>query len=186
MAVRCKFKNIFFMGVDDHGVVKGVCAGVSAVIQVDMPVDKKAGLKLVQQVIEYFKPGMGQVVAVVDAVSGRMGQQDIKASPAQKGEPHVQYAAQHLKLGILMLAGLVAHGTAQSHDTDAVVYIDFVFNTDTAVRGSLFIPFVVIAVNVQNWRMGKGRQERQILWFEIAAGEDQVDPLQPAFIKVIP
>ena len=180
-------KDIFLVCVDDlRPVVDGKTRKISSVIHVNMTMDKIGRPIPVQQGTERFKPSVGHIVAVVETVGGRVGQEDIESSVILQPPPELPYPPAHLGLGILMFPRLIPHGTSKPQYPDPFVYVDPVFDTDTPVGRRLLVAVVMISVHIQNRSVRKGSKKRQILRFQIPTGEDQVDPLQHAFVKIIP
>ena len=89
-------KGIAFIGVDDLGVpVGGQPWDVLAVGHVNVSVDKVAGLVFVHQAVEGVEAGVTQVLAVVEAQSGGVGEQDVKPALAEQVQPASAYPPVH-------------------------------------------------------------------------------------------
>ena len=67
---------------------------------------------------------------------------------------------------------LVAHTAPQAQDADALVGVQLVLHADAALRGHIGVPVVVVAVDIEHRRVGKGDNKGQIPGVQIAAGED--------------
>ena len=142
--------------------------------------DEPPGLPLVQKGVEALKAAVGQVLAVVQAPGGGVGQQDVHpAHPphlaAQPGDPPA-----HGLLGVLVRAlAVVAHRATQTHHPQALPDIDAVVHADAAARLLPGILLVVVAVHIEDGRGGEIGQKFQIGAGQVPAGKDQVDPFQP-------
>ena len=81
-------KGVALIGVDDLGVAVGGQPGdVLSVVEMDVSVDKVAGLVLIHQAVEGVEAGVAQVVAVVKAVGGGVGEENVEPAPAQQLQP---------------------------------------------------------------------------------------------------
>ena len=135
--------------------------------------DKVAGLVFVHQAVEGVEAGVTQVFAVVQPQGGGVGEQDIEPALAEQVQPASAHPAVHLPLGVLMAAVLlVAHTAPQAQDADALVGVQLVLHADAALRGHIGVPVVVVAVDIEHRRVGKGDNKGQIPGVQIAAGED--------------
>ena len=59
-----------------------------------------------------------------------------------------EYSVPHLPLRILILPGLISHGTAESHDADTLMNINFIVNADAAFRWNPFIFIVMVSMDI--------------------------------------
>ena len=78
-----------------------------------MPVNKIGRFVFVQQGAECLKSSVGQIFTVIKLVGGRVSQQYVKPLPVFQFPPELPHPPAHLRLGILMSAGLIAHGSAK-------------------------------------------------------------------------
>ena len=111
------------------------------------------------QLIKSRKPHMRQIRSVVKAKSRRVRNQYVKSPVYRDFGPQPGRPPVHLRLCILMRPVLVAHGAAQAHDADPLMGVNRIFNADAAVGRRLCIAAVVIAVHIENRRMGEGGQK---------------------------
>ena len=114
------------------------------------------------------------------------GQKNIEASaffqlPAQLSNP-----ALHLLLRILIRSRFVADTAAEPKDTDPIVIINLILHADTAAGTPLSMRAVMISVDMQNIRPRIHAQIFQIVRFEIARREYQVNAAQIVPVEVIP
>ena len=153
-----------------------------------MAVHEPPGLVLFQQVVEAVKPLVGLVEAVVQAACRGMGQQQVDAARAVGLEPELPHPAAHLPLGVLVgiLVPVVADAAAQPHDAQPFPDVDLIVHADAAARLAVAVAAVMVAVHIQDRGRGKIRQIFQVFLGQVAAGKDQVDPLQPLPCAVIP
>ena len=176
-----RLEGVALGGVDDGGLAALADAGQFAVVgQVDVPVDEPLGLPLVQEGVEALEPAVGQVVAVVQAAGGGVGQQDVHpAHPPDLG-PQFGDAAAHGALGVLVGAlAVVAQRAAQAHHAQAVPDVDAVVHTDAAARLLLGVFLVVVAVHIEDGCSGEIGQKLQVCAGQVPAGKDHIDPFQP-------
>lgn len=159
-SVHRGLKDIFLISVDDlRPVIGGKTRKISPVIHMNMTVDKIGRLIPVQQGTERFKPSVGHIVAVVEPVGRRMSQKDIESSVIFQPPPELSYPLAHLGLGILMFPRLIPHGASEPQYPDPFIYIDPVFDTDTAVWRRLFVTVVMISMHIQNRSVRKGSEK---------------------------
>ena len=92
----------------------------------------------------------------------------------------------HLPLRILILPGLISHGTAESHDADTLMNINFIVNADASVRWDPFIFVIMISMYIQNGSRSKRCKKGKIPRIQIPAGNDQVNSLKLALFEIIP
>ena len=152
-----------------------------------MAVDKIAGAVAVHQGVEGVEAHVGQVLPVIQPQGGGVGQQDVKPALAHQGQLPLPHPPVHLPLGILVLPLLlIPHGAPQAQDAHPFVGVDLVLHADTALRRHRVVTVVVVAVDVEHRPVGKGGDKGQIAGVQVAAGEDQVDPLQALGVKVVP
>lgn len=145
------------------------------------------GLVLLHQVVEDGKALVGLVKAVVQPLGRGVGQQNVDAPHPVRFEPQPPCPPLHLLFAVLELcAGVVAQTAPQPHDAQALPHIHLVVHADAAAGLPLFVAAVVVAVDIQDGGRGKVGQVLQIFLGQIAAGEDQVDPLQPFSGAVVP
>ena len=146
----------------------------------DVPIDEPPGLQLIQQVVEAGETLVGQIVAVVQAPGGGVGQQHVDAPhPAHLG-PQPCDAPAHGALGVLVGAlAVVADRAAQAHDPQALPVVDPVVHADAAARLMLGVIVVVVAVDVEDGRGGEVGQIFQVGAGQVPAGQDQVYAIQP-------
>ena len=144
-----------------------------------MPVHEPGRLVFVQQLIEAHKALVGAVGAVVQAAGRGMSEQDVDAAHLVRLQPEFACPAAHGRLGVLVgIFLVVAETPAQPHDAQPVPHEHLIIHTDAAARLIAPVASVVVAVDIQN---GHGReigQILQVLFRQVSAGEDQVDPLQ--------
>ncbi len=152
----------------------------------DMSVNKIAGGIAVQQVSKALKPLVGKILPVVEMPGGRMGQKDIKAFLAPEGKGQSADAPVHFLLGILVGAWFVAHRASKTQYAHAFKFVDLSVDAGTSFWRSLMIAVIMISVYIQYRPLEKSGKERQVLRMQIPAGEDQIDPLQFAFVEIIP
>jgi hypothetical protein len=153
----------------------------------DVSMNKIPGLITGHQGIENLKAGVSQIVSVVEVKGGGMSEQNIKPALSHEVPGAQKRPAIHLPLGILVLSQLlIAHGAAQTKNADALVGVDLIFHTDTALRRDGGISVVVIPMDIQQRRVGEGDDEGQIPRIQVTAGEDKIDSFQPLPVKVIP
>ena len=97
-----------------------------------------------------------------------------------------EYSVPHLPLRILILPGLISHGTAESHDADTLMNINFIVNADASVRWDPFIFVIMISMYIQNGSRSKRCKKGKIPRIQIPAGNDQVNSLKLALFEIIP
>ena len=146
-------------------IVGGQTGKGSSVIHMHMSVDKKGRLVLIHQSAEYLKPSVGQILPVIKLIGRRVSQQYVKSSAIFEPPPEFPYPPAHLRLGVLMAAGLVAHGAPQAQNADPLMHIDLILDAGTAVGRNLLISLVMVSMHIQNRPMSKRGQKRQILRF---------------------
>ena len=113
---------------------------------------------------------MRQIRSVMDAVSGGMGEQDIKSAVPPKRKPQAADATVHFALCVLVFALLIADGAAQTENSDAAVAIDLIFDADAAEWRTRLVHIVVVTVYIQHGSVRIGCNKGQIIGREIAAG----------------
>ena len=115
-----------------------------------------------------------------------MGQKDIKAAVATDVQPSAGDTPLHLPLGILVCVAAVYRAAAKPQDPQTLVFNKLVVDTVAALGRIGFISQVVIAVHIKNRRAAHGDQKTEIICFQIAAGEDEIDPVQMTRTVIIP
>ena len=157
-------KCIALGGVDDGDALVGADPGEPAVIgQMDVSVDKPLGLQLIQEAVEALKTLVGQIIAVVEAPGGGMGQQQIDAAQPLHLGPQSGNPALHFLFGVLEGAlPVVPDRAAQAHHPESFPDVDFVVHADAAAGLLLGVDFVVVAVDIEDGHRGKVGQKFQI------------------------
>ena len=97
-----------------------------------------------------------------------------------------EYSVPHLPLRILILPGLISHGTAESHDADTLMNINFIVNADASVRWDPFIFVIMISMYIQNGSRSKRCKKGKIPRIQIPTGNNQVNSLKLALFEIIP
>lgn len=181
-----QFKNMPFVGVDDGRISPLEDTGPSVVGHVNMAMDEIARLILVNQIQQTLKSLMCPV-AVVSVSKGRgVGDNNVYTSGTPQLKAQLPNAPCHLPLAVLMGAAVVKKTAAQTEDAQAFDGEQLVLNAIAALRRILFIAPVMISVDVQQRSAAHGNQKAEITGVQIAAGENQVDPIQTAGLVVIP
>ena len=115
-----------------------------------------------------------------------MRYQNVESAPQNQLRHQLEHALLHFPFGILMCARLILHAAAQTENPDAVMDVDLVFYADASLRLLARIAGIMIAMNIQDGSAREAGQEGQIRRGQIAAGDDQINPLQPALVQMIP
>lgn len=113
-----------------------------------MTVNEISGMVFLQQTVKTAKPHMREIFSIIDAESGRMGNQYIQSSVAADLALQLHSTEEHLFLCVLKIAGTVFHGTAKPGNPDPLKFKDPAVNTGTALRRGIEITIIVIAVNI--------------------------------------
>lgn len=122
-------------GVDDRRLsVMADTFEIKAIALVNMSVTHVLWVILVHYVEESGKARMRQILVVAQIQRGRMRQQDVDAAASPELKAQTADPRTHLLFGILVDAFIIAHGAAQSEDTDAFVSVYGIFDADAALR----------------------------------------------------
>ena len=153
-----------------------------------MPVHEPLGLVLLQQVVEAGKALVGPVIAIVQAGRRGMGQQQVDAARPVGLEPEPPHPAAHFLLRVLEgLLTVVADAAAQPHDAQPFPDIHLIVHTDAAARLALCaVAAIVVAVDIQNGGRCKICYIFEVFFWQIPAGEDQIDPGQAFPGAIVP
>ena len=182
-----RVKHASLTGIDHVSVQIFVVALVLAPVgHMHMAVKKKFWLVFLNQGPEHLKALMGEITPVVELIGGGVSYQDIKAVMAEKLEPEFGHPLSHLFFGVLVGARPVAHGTAKAQNSDAVIDEYLILDTGTSFWRNFFIFSVVVSVDIEHRDCGQCHKEGEVARIQIAAGDDQVDPVQLALFEEIP
>ena len=174
-----------FVSIDDGSVaVLALLRDAMVIGEVDMPVGKQARMVLIEQGVEALKAPVRDGLEVVEMARGRMGEQHIKAAVQPETQPSLADAALHLILGEHVFSVAVLVGAAESEDAQAVHHYKLIICTDTA-GGQALVLFVMIAVDIHQRTIRHGHEELEILYAQIAAGEDQIIAVELAGAVII-
>lgn len=104
------------------------------------------------------------------------------STPLQRhrGKRRLRMAAAHLLLCILVTPRVIAAAAAQPHNAHAVVFHNGIVNAVAALGGLVLIAGIVIAGDKQQGAPGNGHQKLQVGGFQVTAGDDEVNAVQPA------
>ena len=105
-------------------------------------------------------------------------------SPPGRQKP--EYPAAHFRFAVLMLSRMIPAAATETADAKTVVFHDMAIDTVAALRGIALIAAIMISMDVKHRASGHGYKKAQIIRLQIAAGDDQLDPIQPFGQKVIP
>ena len=141
---------------------------------------------LFDQATEDFKALMRKISGIIQLISRSMRDKNIKSPSPEYLWKKFEYSVPHLPLCILILPGLISHGTAESHDADTFMNINFIINADASVRWDLFIFVIMISMYIQNGSRSKRCKKGKIPRIQIPTGNDQVDSLKLALFEIIP
>jgi len=136
-----------------------------------MAVDQVSGLPTVQQGEKGFEAAMGKILAVSIAERGSVSQNNIDAAMFFQLAAKLPDAKSHLPFAVLMGTGAVSGGAAKTQNTQVTNSDQFVFDAVTAFWGTLGIAAVMISVDIKQRCAAHCHQKRQVLRFQIAAGE---------------
>ena len=104
-----------------------------------------------------------------------MGQENIKAACGADFSPQGSDTGGHFLFRIHMhTVRAVAERTAEPENADSFDQDDFPFRGQAAFRRILLIAVIVVAVNIDDRRVGKTGQERQVFRGQVPGGQDQV------------
>ena len=164
------------ISIDHHSVSQLINPLKSiAVIGMYMPVYKQVWLVFFDQSTKAGKAPVGKILQIIHPSCRRMGNQNIKALMAFQLPPELFNSPVHFQLRILMLrSGNVLHGAAQSQNPDSLVYINVILNADTAALFIFPVPAIMISQHIQYRRMAHRREEIQIPFSQIPAGQNQI------------
>ena len=127
----------------------------------DVAVDEPPGLVFVQQAVEALKAPVGQVLAVVQATGGGVGQQQVDAAGLVGLVPELGGPYTHGKLCILVgVLPVIAYAAAQTHNAQAVEHINVIVNAGAAAGLVALVAAVVVAVHIQGAAVKLGRCSR--------------------------
>ena len=105
---------------------------------------------------------MCPVIGIVYSVSCRMGEKNIESFLSPEWKPHFKNTVSHLSFRILVDSRTVTIGTTKSHNTDAFIFIDFIFYADAPLGRSFLVTVIVIAVYIEYRTFTKGCQKGKI------------------------
>ena len=151
-----------------------------------MPMHQVAGVIFFQKLPQGSKPPVGGVLPVAQSLRRGVGDHDVHSLAPPQGEAELADAAAHLLLGILVFAGVIAPAASQPHDPHAVVLHNGVVDAVAAAGRLPVIVGIVISRHKQQRTPSHGHQKLEIAGSQISAGDDQVDPVQPAGNVEIP
>ena len=151
-----------------------------------MPVQKKFRLVLFHQRSENLKALMRKIPPVVQLISRGMRHQNIKAPPPKQLKPQPGHPLFHFTFRILVRPGLVPHGAAEPQNPHSFVYKYFILYAGTALRRYLLVLPVMVSVYIKHRPRIKGHQKGKVARVQIAAGDNQINSLQHAPVKIIP
>ena len=118
-----------------------------------------------------------------------MGQQQIDASHLMSPARELVRTAAHFPFRILkaVLPVVVADAAAQPHDAQPFPDIHLIVHTDAAARLALrAVGAIVVAVDIQNGGRCKICYIFEVFFWQIPAGEDQIDPGQAFPGAIVP
>ena len=141
---------------------------------------------LFDQATKDFKALMRKISGIIQLISRRMRDKNIKSPSPEYLRKKFEDSVPHLPLRILILPGLISHGTAESHDADTLLIINFIVNADASVRWDPFIFVIMISMYIQNGSRSKRCKKGKIPRIQIPAGNDQVNSLKLALFEIIP
>ena len=174
------------VGVDDRRFPPLAALGDAVAIgAVDVAVDEVSGLVLVQQVVEALEAPVGEGVEVVQSPGGGVGEQDVEAAAAADLQSQPPDAHGHLPLGVHAQTVFIPVGAAQAQDAHPVLDHDPVLRAQAALRRRGEKGVVVVAPHVYQRAVGHGDQKFQVFPLQVAAGQDQAEPVQAAGLIVI-
>jgi len=159
---------------------------VVLIVLMHMSVNEQFRMVFVDQPVEHIESGMRQIGVVAELIGGGMGQQNIEAAIPPELEAQFFDALAHLAFGVHVRPLAVAHAAAKAENAQTVVLVNRILDADAALGRILRVSAVVVAVDVEDGRSGKAGEEGEIVCRQIAAGEDQIDVLEPASVEMIP
>lgn len=128
-----------------------------------MPVKEKLWMVFLHQRLKRSESLMRQIAPIVELISRRMRYQYVKAPPAEQFKAQFCNPLLHLPFGILMGPLLIAHGTAESQDTDSFIDKNLVLNADAPFRCDSLVFFIMVPMYIQYRNMGKCCQKRKVM-----------------------
>ena len=129
---------------------------------------------------------MRYVVPIIEPIGRRVSDEDINAAVGDQMRVELIDPGTHRMLRILVWTMVVLHGTTQSQDAKSLKAVQLSIDINAAFRRFLLVLAVVIAADIENRSMGERCEKGKIVCGKIAAGDDQINPFQLGFIKIIP
>ena len=144
-----------------------------------MAVQHDRGTPAVQQGTEAFEAPVGDVVLVPEAADRRMRQQDIEPAGRPKAPAELPDPGGHFFFRIHMDGvRTVAQGTAQAEDPDAFDPHNLPVGAQAAFGRLAVVPVVVVAVDINDRRVGEAGDKGQVFRGKVARGKDHVHSLE--------
>ena len=151
-----------------------------------VPVDEVARVKAVEQLVEASEAPVRRIVRVSQIAERRMGQHDVHAARQKDTRPEAHQPLCHLPFGVLVRAAAVADAAAEAENAQPVDFDQPVLNAVAALGRMRIIAAVMIAAHIQQRRAPHCHKEGKIVRVQIAAGQNQVDPVQTARLIIVP
>lgn len=155
-----------------------------ALVNVSMRHD--AGMMFFDEMPETEKTAMRKILVVSQIKGGGVCKQDIYTLMTPKLEPKSADTLAHLLLCVLVRPLVVAHAAAQPQNSDAVMDIDGIFDTDTALGGILGIANVMVAMDVEDGRTGEAGEKGKVRSRQVSAGEHKFNTLKLTPVQFLP
>lgn len=173
--------------VDYRGIAIGIRPFKSPrIIGVDVAVDEKFRLILVQQREKSGKSPVGKIREVVHLISGGMGDKNVEAFMPPQFEGESADSVLHLPFGVLVGgAGNIPHGAAQPQNADAPVDKNIILDAGTAFGRIQVEIFVVVSHDIEERHIAEGHKKTQIFLRQVAAGNNEIDIFHPFGIIII-
>ena len=116
-----------------------------------------------QQIIEAGKTTVGRILSIPKAKTWGVAHKQIKASCKPEHAFQMPDALMHLLFRIHIFTVMIAHGSAQSQNPQAMKVINCIININTAQRRMMIIERIVIAAHIQQRNIGYGGKKLQII-----------------------
>ena len=140
----------------------------------------------IHQFQKSLKSPVWEIFHIIQLIGRRMGYKYIKSLMPPQFPPQFPDTCPHSPFCILVWCPwYIFHGTSQPQNTHTLVYINIIFNTDTAFRRFLLIFSVMIALYIQKRGMAQCSKKCKIFRRQITAGNDQINILHPFRIIIL-
>ena len=91
---------------------------------------------------------MRKIPSVIQLKRGRVGNQNVKPAVAEQTQMKFCHPLFHLPLRKLVRSLIITHRSAQPQTPDAVMDINLIVDTNTAVRRNLLIYLIMISMYI--------------------------------------